>query len=233
MSAFGGPNTIQDGLILALDPANLKSYPGSGTTWFDRSGNDNNGTLTNDPTFDGGNLGSISFDGINDYVQTAVYTLSRSNSTVSSWINISDFSTGKSSTGRIFIRRSGQNFQQLVAFFNGGYSFEVSTNSNPHELAGRTTGNVLSNDISANSWFYFSLVFDSNIFYGYVNGVLTGTAALSSDGFFDRIGDGSGFPDNYPAFFKGKLSVFKLYNRALSAAEVLQNYNATKGRFGL
>jgi hypothetical protein len=226
---------VVEGLVLALDAGNLKSYPGTGTTWTDLSGNGNNGTLTN---MDGGNLnsangGSFTFDGSNEYTQLPTTTLLRASATISSWINITDFTTGKASTGRVFIRRTGFNFNNLVAFYNGGYSFETSTNSNPHEIAGRTTGNVSSSAISPGSWFHFSLVFDANVFYGYVNGVQTGTAALSDNLIFDRIGDGSGFGDNYPAYLKGKISNFKIYNRALTASEIQQNFNATRSRFGI
>jgi hypothetical protein len=63
---FVGPNIITDGLVLALDAGSKKSYSGSGTTWKDLSGNGNNGTLVNGPTFDSGNGGSIVFDGFND-----------------------------------------------------------------------------------------------------------------------------------------------------------------------
>ncbi len=65
---FTGPNIITNGLILELDAANRKSYPGSGTTWTDLSGNGNTGTLTNGPTFSSANGGSIVFDGVDDYV---------------------------------------------------------------------------------------------------------------------------------------------------------------------
>ena len=68
MGFYRGPNIVKDGLVLHLDAANYKSYPGSGTTWSDLSGNGNNGTLTNGPTFDSGNRGSIVFDGSNDFV---------------------------------------------------------------------------------------------------------------------------------------------------------------------
>jgi hypothetical protein len=227
------PKIVTDGLVFAVDAANIKSYPGSGTSWKDLSGDGNNGTLTNGPTFDSGNGGSIVFDGTNDYVQLSTTTLLRSSSSISAWINIDDFTTQKTSTGRVFIRRSGLNFNSLIAFYNGGYSFETTTNSNPHEIAGRTTGNVSSAAISAGSWFYFSLVFDSNIFYGYVNGVQTGSGSLTTDLLLDRIGDGSSFADNYPAYMKGKISNLKIYNRALTSSEILQNYNALKSRFGL
>lgn len=68
MSIYGGPDIITDGLVFCLDAANSKSYPGTGTAWTDLSGNDNNGTLTNGPTFDSSNGGSIVFDGVNDQV---------------------------------------------------------------------------------------------------------------------------------------------------------------------
>ena len=62
------PRIVTDGLVLYLDAANQRSYPGSGTTWSDISRGGNNGTLVNGPTFDPGNGGSIVFDGVDDYV---------------------------------------------------------------------------------------------------------------------------------------------------------------------
>jgi hypothetical protein len=233
MSLSHSPSIITQNLVLCLDAANSKSYPGSGTTWTDLSGNGNTGTLVNGVGYSGSNLGSLSFDGVDDYVQLPLITLLRASSTISAWINIDDFTTGKNNKGRTFIRRTGFNFNNLFAFYNGGYSFETSTNSNPHEISGRQNGNVSSSAISAGSWFHFSLVFDSNIFYGYVNGVQTGSAAIADNLSFDRIGDGSGFADTYPAYMKGKIANFKVYNRALTAAEIQQNFNALKSRFGL
>jgi hypothetical protein len=68
MGVFAGPEIAESGLVLALDAGNLKSYPTTGTTWTDLSGNGNTGTLTNGPTYSSANGGSISFDGTNDYV---------------------------------------------------------------------------------------------------------------------------------------------------------------------
>ena len=72
MSLSRGPKIVTNGLVLYLDAANKKSYPGSGTTWTDLSGNNNTGTLTNGPTFDSNNGGSIVFDGTNDYVSNTM-----------------------------------------------------------------------------------------------------------------------------------------------------------------
>ena len=67
MAGSSGPDLVQNGLVLALDAADKNSYVGSGTTWRDLSGNSNNGTLINSPTFSGGNGGNFSFDGADDY----------------------------------------------------------------------------------------------------------------------------------------------------------------------
>ena len=72
MSVIWGPEIVKSGLVLYLDAGNQNSYPGTGTTWTDISRNNNNGTLTNGPTFNSENGGSIVFDGTNDYVSTAL-----------------------------------------------------------------------------------------------------------------------------------------------------------------
>lgn len=199
--------------------------------WVNLVDDNNHGELSNNLLYD--NDGSLIFNGIDNYIQLNSLNMSRTSSTLLSWIYIDDFNTGKSNTGRVFIRLNGQNYRCLVTFYNGGYGFETDTNSNPHEMAGRTSAPISSSYIIPNSWFYFGLVFDSNTYYGYINGVQTGTALLSSDLPFDRIGDGNGFPDNYPGYFKGKISNFKLYDRPLISDEILKNYNMTKSKFGL
>lgn len=72
---YTGPNIVTDGLVLYLDAANTKSYPGSGTTWNDLSGNGNNGTLINGYIFNSIGNGNLVFDGSNDYVNINAQTL--------------------------------------------------------------------------------------------------------------------------------------------------------------
>ena len=87
MSLSRGPKTITNGLVLYLDAANKKSYPGSGATWTDLSGNSNTGTLTNGPTFSAANMGSILFDGTNDYVDCGNNSsLQITQGTISAWV---------------------------------------------------------------------------------------------------------------------------------------------------
>jgi hypothetical protein len=99
MSAIGGPATVTSGLVLELDAGNIKSYPTTGTTWFDKSGNARNGTLTNGPTFNTGSLGSIVFDGVDDYVSLGTFNgLGSTNRTISVWFRITSL---PASVGRI------------------------------------------------------------------------------------------------------------------------------------
>jgi hypothetical protein len=234
MGFYRGPKVITDGLVLALDAANKKSYPGTGTAWGDLSGNDNDGTLTNGPTFDSDNLGSIDFDGTNEYSLHPHDSDSMdfsSYQTICMWLKSS---TGSSSTrrnpynqayggpGTITLETSG-----LLTYFygtNGG-------NGSPYSFV-RTTSALVEEEIT-----FISVVRnnDENILRWYINGVFNNSAgaggyASATNGTNSiRIGDGYVSP---PGFLGNIYSCF-VYNTALSADEILQNYNATKGRFGL
>ena len=90
MASHAGPNAVEDGLILALDAGNTKSYPGSGTTWTDLSGNGNNGTLVNGVGYNSDYGGSLSFDGTNDYIDiTSLAPLADTSAvTMEAWVNV-------------------------------------------------------------------------------------------------------------------------------------------------
>ena len=79
------PRVVTDGLVLCLDAGNVKSYPGSGTTWTDLSGKGNTGTLTNGPTYSSANGGSIVFDGVDDRVSGTSFNTGQ-NFTINAWI---------------------------------------------------------------------------------------------------------------------------------------------------
>ena len=89
MSLYHSPQISLNGLVLCLDAANPKSYPGSGTTWTDLSGNGNNGTLVNGVGYSSDNLGSLVFDGANDYVNAGNLGSFYSQGTISYWMNSS------------------------------------------------------------------------------------------------------------------------------------------------
>jgi hypothetical protein len=228
---FTGPNTVTDGLVLALDAANTKSYPGSGTTWNDLSGNGNNGTLINSSTFDANNNGSIVFDGVDDYVNIPQFVSTSQNMTFSLWFNpsILPASTGKSV---IFLQTEG------------GYTIRLYANTNfsPNNLAwliyfereNATVGAVLPQyTYPLNIWTNTVMTFNENGQYVvYINGELWNTTNTIT---FVRWFLPTGYLrlSNSAGGVNGNISEFKIYDRTLSTEEVFQNFNATKSRYGL
>ena len=227
---FVGPNIVTEGLVLALDAASSRSYPGTGTTWTDLSGNGNNGTLTNGPTFDGGNNGSIVFDGVNDYVTTGqqldpvaygLFADSASFWSVSSWF-LPD--TSNSSQGAITGKGGGTGTSATYVVWETGTTLQV-------RLRGGTILTITSSLPSA--WNEVVITWDGLTGRAYLNGqfintIAIGVAAKQTNNFVIGATASGG-----STFYKGNVADTKVYNRGLTADEVLQNYSALKGRFGL
>jgi hypothetical protein len=231
MGISRGPKIVSSGLVLCLDAANKLSYPGTGTTWTDLSGNGNNGTLTNGPTFSAGNQGSIVFDGADDYVNIPYNSgLIPNNLTLSAWINRTDVVNYAH-----FIGIPASNTTWLPPYVS--YGIEYIGGSNTISFAtGYTDNNYDNTNVTAfgnNVWFNFTATYDKTNVKIYINGLLqitraeTRTLFASTANFY--IGSNN-TTNGYP--LNGKIANTLLYNRSLSATEVLQNYNATKGRFG-
>ena len=225
-----GPKIVTDGLVLALDAANVKSYPGSGTTWNDLSGNGNNGTLVNGPTFDSGNNGSIVFDGVDDYVNTNNnYNFTATSSfTVSCWVlQKSAQWAGGNGPGYVGKSRASTHSWELGVLDGGDLNWEVRGGGSRVQARGSTPINKYFNAVG---------VYDNGSIALYIDSILISTETYNtSDGDFNadrsvqigrRANDGSRVLD-------GKISNVQIYNRALTSEEVLQNYNATKSRYGL
>jgi hypothetical protein len=213
LSRFVGENIVTNGLVFYVDAGYPTSYPTSGLTWYDVSGYNNNGTLTNGPTYSGT---SIVFDGTDDYVNFGnKNNLGSEPFTINTWFN--------------HITGSGIGIgYRILVTPNGKAYFDVSDNV--------TSNTFISNTgVGSNTWVNVVLVRESsNTFKGYINGVLdkteTKTVGSCTTSYDLRIG---GQFDAPQYAFKGSISIASIYNRALSASEVLQNYNAQKGRFGL
>jgi hypothetical protein len=227
MSAFGGPNIITDGLVLNLDAGNSKSYPGSGTTWFDKSGFGNNGTLINGPTFNTGNGGGIVFDGVDDYVRIPENDILKTDSTGAftriSWFNMTE-DRPNTFNNVIWHRRTIIGINQNVSAVGAGINNEVYT-----YIGGNYTGTGVLRNL--NTWYHVAVTYQNTSVTIYVNGVLKNNSTRtleSQSGINFDIG-----ASNTSNYFTGDISTVVGYSRALSASEVLQNYNATKGRFGL
>jgi hypothetical protein len=225
MATDGGPNTVTNGLVLHLDAGNFKSYPGSGTTWFDKSGNSNNGTLINGPTFNSSNGGSMVFDGVNDYITTPNviggftnysaefwFKLNTNTAGVEKWLG-SQYSSAGGGVGRVIFMIFTSN---KIRNFINGTSFD-----------GDTT-------ILTNIWYH--VVFTRNTTGSgtiYLNGVLDGSGTLSTPAVQNQPYINGGTTSFSNRWVNGQIPITRLYNKALSAQEVLQNYNATKSRFNL
>jgi hypothetical protein len=240
MSAIGGPNIVEDGLVLALDAGNTKSYPGSGTTWSDLSGNGNNGTLTNGPTFDSANLGSISFDGVNDYVSMGFQSGLFAQSTDQVEISVDVFVYFNATS--IF-----QPIWQIGGYINSAVIGVTDTNKARFIVRKDTAGIDVpkvdsSTTITTGQWYHFAASKTNTTMTLYINGVSEDSISTSytwntggnTPNWIAQTNGQSGLSGTSVTHtMNGKVSSLKIYDRGLTPSEVLQNYNATKGRFGL
>lgn len=221
MAVAYNPSIITDGLVLYLDAANLKSYPGSGTTWFDLSGNSNTCTLINGPLIIGsGSTTAISFDGANDYgIVNNSPTINVSVFSLIAWVKFptipfSGIGINKEGCYRMFV----------------GESNTTNLSSRISQSWGALTGPG-STYLLANTWYYCVITADGSSQRLYLNGVqdfFNSSSAVSSsnsNNLHIATFQGSSY------FMNCQMSQISLYNRALSQQEILQNYNATKGRY--
>ena len=220
MATLYSPKIVTDGLVLCLDAGNNKSYPSSGTAWSDLSGNNNNGTLTNGPTFTSSFGGSIVFDGTNDYVNLPYLLLSASQDfTINIWIKANSPNVGG---GTIFCNYMAGNLQ----LFYGTSGIGMWLNNDSTYLDSPAT------EFTTNPVFFTAQRIGGNETRVYLNTILKKTGASTS-----TIGSVSNFRmgtnTNGGEVYNGNIAQVSIYNRALSASEVLQNYNSNKGRFGL
>ena len=227
------PKVVTDGLVLYLDAANTKSYPGSGITWTDLSRSGNSSELKG-PTFNSGNGGSIVFDGTNDYVeiQNQIQFDQTDPFTLSSWVKSSNVSN------ELIINNEN--------ILYTGYRLNINVNANI-EIGLR---NSISDDIAietlnriyANTWYHIVGTYDGTRNVSgmkiYINGVEEDTNTISNTLTSSTLSNqqtllGIRRPSSPPNPLRGNIANVQIYNRALSTIEITQNYNATKTRFGL
>jgi hypothetical protein len=217
------PRTITDGLVLCLDAGNSKSYPGSGTTWTDLSGNGNTGTLVNGVGYNSGNLGSLVFDGVNDHaVLDSGFQVSTSGTySFEAWIYKTTTKTNDASiliSGGYGGDRDGIQIATEVYSSTGdirivseyGTVTAVYYNGVSQILNGGSTGT--DTNFNLNEWIHIAV---------------TGITVNSTDGAAHHIGQNNNNTNEYT----GRISNLKVYDRALTAAEISQNYNALKSRY--
>ncbi len=220
-------NIVTNGLVFNLDGSWPNSYSGT-TTWFDLTGQGNNGTLTNGPILNTSNGGSIQFDGANDYCVVN----SNSNSSLSGDFSITQWYSAATNDGgyRILFETNGYRNGTLgIAIYQFGSYFRIwRITPNYAELI--TTS---SNTVGLNVWKTFTLVRNNGVFNFYIDTVLSGTYSTDTNNYSDTSyhigGDG---PPTSSYWFQGNIATTQVYNRALSPAEIMQNFYAQGPRFG-
>ena len=233
-------NIITRGLVLHLDASALESYPGSGTSWSDLSGNNNNGTLTNGPTFSSSNQGYIIFDGTNDYVTTADVNHGTSEFTLESWVYFSAFNSNnciiKKNTDNdywpvisLYVDNTGvirgyYSTQSYGACLEGAYTSTgiVTTGQWVHLAYSKGAGGYTTMKIHKNG---ISQSFSYYLYGSHINEVCNSGKPV-------MVGIDCDTP-NYISPVNGRIPIVRIYNRQLSDVELLQNYNIQKARFGL
>ena len=228
MGISGGPDMIQNGLVLALDATDRNSYVSGSTTWLDISGNANNGTLVSGSTFNSANGGSIVFEGTSSYAEVANNTsLNSTTGTLSLWFNY----TSAPGNGSVIIGKTN-----TPSSFNG-YNIFIFQGTIAGQIKGSTSlivTNLTGSAVSTNTWYNFSLSYSSgNTYTTYLNGTALGSGSLVSFNMSTQPLRMARSLDAYWTYFAGSISAVRLYNRELSATEIQQNYEAQKSRFGL
>ncbi len=218
---------VTDGLVLNLDAADPRSYPGSGTTWTDLTGNGNTGTLTNGPTYNNANGGSIVFDGTNDYVALPSTNLAFGSNqfSIEAWVYAT--ATVPSTNNIIYCSQSSNSAGFIGLVYNNTNGFLISDfNGSTRITASNST------PVSLNTWYHVvALRNSSNQYVVYVNGVASAPSSVSTLSLTAATPTIGYNPATATEIWTGRISNFRVYNRALSAAEVAQNYDALKVRY--
>ena len=221
MGTSYNPRIVTDGLVLCVDAANKRSYPGAGTTWTDLTANKNNGTLTNGPTFDSANGGSILLDGSDDYVEVQGNYHLFSTLTISCWFKpTNSISGGVNDTARIWGKgndleiRSNDGTGRFIGDFGGTSSLFSTQNSWLNTV-----------------WYNLVIVLDTTTSSMYIQSKLdsTGSRGTISDQTANMLIGKSA--SGLGSCMSAKISNFSIYNRVLTPDEIRQNYLATKGRY--
>lgn len=224
---------VQNGLVLNLDAAVSQSYPGTGTVWRDLSGRNNHGTLTNGPVYNRNNGGAIDFDGTNDYITGSFSAITSFPFTLAIWTKFQYKAMGGSPSLQIDLS-IGANSSQYFGIGNAQFSntsepilFARNTSFTTTETAG------LFSSIYSEKWNYVCGVFISDtqkdlyINKNYFISQTTNVPFVTPTSF--TLGAGPA-PSLYT---RCQHAMAQVYNRALSASEIAQNFNVTRNRFGV
>jgi len=216
---------VTNGLVLNLDAANVKSYPRSGTTWSDLSGNRNTGSLVNGPTFSSDSGGSIVFDGVDDYVSCGnSNTLQVTIGTISVWMKTTNPGSGYRA---IIVKQYSWGLytkDSVLMTYDFGSAQDRSTGINIADGNWKNVSMTFTETIGS--------PFNNAIIYLNGNSIFTASVKFLNNTLEVQLGSG-GESGGSTQLLNGTIAAAYVYNRTLSPQEVLQNYNAQKSRFGL
>jgi hypothetical protein len=217
------PNIVTNGLVFYSNAGLIMSYPRTNSVWYDISGNTNNGTLTNGPTFDSTSR-SIVFDGTDDYVNCGNGSSLNILRTVTMelWFKVSTFGSPWTNIFGKMNADGDVSTRCYSAFINSsGYVHFTTADINGQNYLDSTSF------ISTGVWYHWVGLIDRNtgVLKHYVNGVLNATGAANTT---DIVTNSDplriGYQGNYYQKYNGNVSFARLYNRVLSESEILQNY---------
>ena len=222
--------TVTDGMVLCLDAANPKSYPGSGTTWFDLSGNGNNGTNSGGPTYSSNNKGYFEFDNTND-VSIIANSDSLNPTTALSIESWAMFAVGSSLD---FIFEKG-NVNTQYSLFSHGSDVVFRTKHEGDTSYHTQNPSKTSVGVVNGQWHHIVGSWDGTTKRIYIDGVLKNSVSKSGNLVTTTpgaaVGRFGGTSSGY--WFEGNIAKVAVYNKGLSAAEIRQNFEALRGRYGI
>ena len=224
-------------LALNLDAGFTPSYPRRGSTWYDTSPEALNGTLTNGPTFDTADGGSIQFDGTNDYVtlgNQAALGFTNGIFTAEAWIWIPSSWTAGSQYPNLISKgaTAGWDTDGWAMFVFRDYFVAGQKSWGCGIRNGGTTNVVHSGSCPVNSWIHIVMSLTGDTISLYQNGALLSRSSQTISPASNSTSVYVGADVNLQCF-PGYVAIARLYKTALSAAQVLQNFNAQKSRYGL
>ena len=220
---FTGAPVVDTGLQLWLDAAQTTSYPGSGATWTDLSGAGNNGTLTASPSFSSTtNGGTLTFNGSSQYATTTLSSATISDGTLSAWCYP-------------ITSPNAANFDGIIdGDLAGSYGTGIGINNGTYQaILNNQFWTTIGQNVTLNQWVMVSMTFTATTALFYLNGVqvaiLNYTRGAVSPGTNYLIGKSAA----NARYFNGGIATAMIYNRALTADEILSNFNALRGRYGI
>ena len=227
MGFYRGPNIVTDGLVFTYDAGSTRSYPGSGTT-VSNIIDGLTGTLVNGVAFNSANGGYWEFDGTDDYISIANSNSPQFSANQAFTISYIVYLNRVTGTYMAPVMKGsfGSSYGHLIGSSNLFLVYTDNDSSPELNLSG-----MLTND--ANKWVSITQTYDGSKIYVYRNGVLAGQSGTGVGLTVNTSNLYLGSNNSTGYYLDGDMANLKMYNKALTQAEVTQNFNAQKSRFGL